>query len=216
MSLRIRIMALLLMCAVGVYAGNAADNTANRHGVYVDLTGGSGLGRYLNVYGVERNSWGTIIGRTRNFGPAGGLETGLGVGGRFRLAPHWAWDMRVNFQKNYLTRNEEFFKNLEYQFMPIGVRWFSEDLGSRMSLFLGFNTGISLRRETILIPFELQIGVNLTRHLSVSIVRQYRLSVKEKVDEKLLFPEEKHALNEPYLVTGASNAFIGARLAWLF
>lgn len=190
----IKKLLISLIAVISLGIADASAQSANRTGFYLDFSAGSNIGDIYRCDHYDNNEY-----------ASGGMEVGLGLGCRVKMSHHWAWDFRMNFEENLFDTN--FF---QLQFLPIGLRYTGNDTSNGKSFFWAFNTGFSFGfdHSCWYFPVEMQLGINLTRHLSLSIVGSIRpLLLGWKHIPSCSSDEYEHP---------RTNGFIGARIGYRF
>lgn len=173
------LLMLVALLAIGTGTGHA--QSANRSGFTVDFTAGFNLGYIYKEYEKipDDNSWRDYSrGKITDY-RKGGFEIALGVGYKVKMGKHWAYHPRIIVRDNLFMPSNV---GLDFQFF--NFMYTGPEMAKGRSIFvnLGFGTEYYYAKtyqdgytsSRFCMPVEAEVGLNLTRRLSLGLVGSIR------------------------------------------
>lgn len=160
------LLAIVAILSLGTL--DAAAQSANRRGFFIEAAGGPAIGKSL-----YSGYWDSILVNENYYYPSykGGFELGFGVGYQLSTSSHWATRFMLGYDINCSEPSAQ--NGLK---LIIGERWFSNDFGNSMSFYLQPQFGFQLNFMDdcgFAIPAGVDLGLNFTPHLYCGLEFQY-------------------------------------------
>lgn len=211
--LTVKRLITLITAVILAVTGLCAQN-ANRNGFFIELQGGTALGKVLKY---DKN------GAYSNSRLKGGVITSLDFGYRFGTTTHFSFDTKMGIWANLADSRYTY----QFRILP-GVRWTSKDFGSSYrSAYLGLSIGLGItpaskdfRDEScdtgIFVPIELSAGMNFSLHFYGGLFINHCISAGGRKCTELKFYDYANADQEYVNVWRRSYQSLGLRLGYRF
>lgn len=204
---------ITLVIAMLLIVSSLFAQNANRNGCFIEIQGGTAIGKLLEYDPEARYSTSRL---------KGGCVTSLDFGYRFATSKQFGVDTKLGLWANLA----DFKYTYQFRLLP-GIRWTSKDFGSNRSIYLALNIGIGLtpasknwrgeHEETgINVPVELSAGINISTHLYGGLFFSYSILASGECCDFLKFNNYADDEREVIYLFRKSYPSLSIRLGYRF